>query len=275
MSVRLAVGDPRQIVVTFPSAATGSVTVTIDSARTGATTGPFTATQVSGGTYGYTLTASDVAGTDDLKLTFSGIFTGVTRSITEHVQVAGGYYFHVADARSLGPIPASFTDAQIEAQRTAIEDQIEANLDTSMVARLVTEKANGNGEGFVRLSEPYVLRLVKVLVDNVDVTADVQLDGRYVWAPTTTWNYGHRNIEVRYETGYAEYPPDDLRRKAIEATRHELLRGNRQGTPAAVLSITAEGYTQRMAIAGLRQPFGLPEVDSVVLKWAKRVRPDL
>lgn len=275
MSIRVAVGDPRQITVTFPAAATGFVTVSIDSARTGATTGPFTATLVSGSTYGYTLAAGDVAAADDLKLTFSGTVAGVARTLTEYVQVAGGHYFTVAEARSLGPVPASFTDDQIEQQRTAVEDQIEANLNTSMVARLVVEKVNGNGEGFIRLTEPYILGIVKVLADGVDVTADVELDGRYVWAPTASWAYGHRNIEVRYEAGYETHPPEDLRRKAIEATRHELLRGNRQGAPAAVLSITTEGYTQRMAIAGLRQPFGLPEVDSVVLKWAKRVGVEL
>lgn len=271
MSIRLAVGDPRQITVTFPAAATGAVTVTIDSDRSGASTGPFTATQVSGGTYGYTLTSADVAAPDDLKLTFSGTVSGVARSLVEHVQVAGGYYFTVAEARSLGPIAASFTDDQIERMRTTVEDQIETNLNTYMVSRLVVQKANGNGESYIRLDEPYIQNLVSVLADGVDVTADVNLDGRYLWAPTTSWAYGHRNIEVRYEAGYRDHPPEDLRRKAIEATRHELLRGNRQGAPAAVLSVTAEGWTQRMAVAGLRQPFGLPEVDAVVLKWARRI----
>jgi hypothetical protein len=276
MAIRVAVGDPRAISVTFPAAATGAVSVSIDSARLGTTLGPFTAPLVSGSTYAYMLTPDQVAAVDELRLRFTATVAGVVRELREVVPVAGNHYFTVAEARTLGPIESTFTDAQIESQRMAVEDQIEANCDTSFVARFVSEKANGGRQGFVRLTEPYVLDLVSVFEDETDVTTEVRLDGRYVWrgsgiADHAQWSPGHRNIDLRYEAAFQTYPPEDLRRKSIEATRYGLLREKRTGLPPQAIMVGTEMGTLRLALAGLRQPFGLPEVDAVVLEWARRV----
>jgi len=270
MAVRVAVGDPKAISVQFPGTATGDVEVTVVSARDGATAGPFTASSIGSGVYAYTLDASMVEQVDELMVSFTGTVTGVEYTRTEVVQVAGAYYFTVAEARALGPIDASFTDEEIEKQRMAVEDQIEANCDTHFVARFVSESLSGGGEPFLRLTENYILNLIAVTVDSEDVTSSVSLDGRYLWAGTI-WTPGHRNVVAKYESGYQNFPPEDLRRKAIEATRYNLLREKRKGLPNQAVTLGTEIGNLRLAIANLRSPFGYPEVDAVVARWALRV----
>jgi len=271
MAIRVAVGDPKAISVNFPGVATGDVNVSITSAREETTVGPFVATSVGGGAYAYQLLSTMVDVVDDLQLVFTGTVDGIDYSRKEWVEVAGAYYFTVTEARAIGPIDSSFSDDDIERQRTAVEDQIEANCDTSFVARYVEERISGRAQ-FLRLTQNYVLDLIEVAEDSVDVTSAVLLDGRYLWrGGNAEWASGHRNVLVKTEVGYDERPPADLRRKAIEATRYSLLRERRQGLPPQALTIATEAGTMRLAVAGLRQPFGLPEVDAVVLKWAKRV----
>lgn len=271
MAVRVAVGDPKAISVKFPDVATGNVSVSVTSAREETTVGPFVAASVGGGIYSYQLIDSMVDAVDDLQLVFTGTVAGVNYTRKEWVEVAGAYYFTVTEARAMGPIDSSFSDEEIERQRTAIEDQIEANCDTSFVARYVEERISGRGQ-FLRLTQNYILSLIRVTEDSVNVTSSVQLDGRYLWRGSAAdWAPGHRNVTGKYESGYDERPPADLRRKAIEATRYTLLRERRQGMPPQAVTIATEAGTLRIAVAGLRQPFGLPEVDAVVLKWARRV----
>lgn len=272
MSVRLAVGDPQQVKAQFPSTADGQVDVTLISARAGVTSGPFVATDLTNGLYGYMVT--DVSEVDRLAVTFSGTFSGTARAITEDVDIAGRHYFRVDEARSRGPIDSTYTDDEIAAMRSAVEDKIEANIGTSFVSRLVAEKKSGGGEAFVRLDSPYVGEIVKVTEDGVDITAQVVLDGQYLWrsASQDIWAWGVRNIEVVYEAGWSTSPPADIVTAAIEATRHEVVRARRQGSPTGVVTIGTEVGTLRMAVAGLEHPFGYPEVDATVLRWAKRLR---
>ncbi len=277
MTVRVAVGDPQAISVDFPGVATGDVSVSVFSTRLETTQGPFVATNVGGGIYSYMLTSSMASLVDELRLTFMGTVAGVAYSRKEWVEIAGAHYFGIAEARAVGRIEATFSDDEIAKQRAAVEDQIEANCDTSFVARYVEQRTAGRGQ-FIRLSENYVLNLIKAVEDDVDVTSEVELDGRYVWRNPTSasvslgeWSSGHRNVLLKYEAGYDETPPSDLRRKAIQAVRANLLVERRQGLPPQAVTIGTEAGTLRLAVAGLRQPFGIPDIDAVVLKWARRV----
>lgn len=270
MSVRAAVGDPKRVTVSFPGVADDDVAVTVTSARAGTTSDPVSATNEGDGNYSFMLASADVAATDELLVKFSGTVDGVDYERKEQVQVAGAYYFTVSEARNLGPVGSQFTDAQIEAQRMAVEDQIESNCNTYFVSRYVEEKANGGGENFIRLTEDYVQTLIKVTQDGVDITSSVNQDGRYLWN-ASGWSSGFRNIVVQYEAGYDAYAPEDLRRKAIEATRYNLLRELHKGVPTPIAQMTTPEGVMKMIVAGLRQPFGYPEVDAVVLAWARRV----
>jgi len=271
MAIRVAVGDPKAISVDFPDVATGNVTVSVTSARDETTVGPFVATSVGGGIYSYMLADSMVEAVDELRLVFTGTVNGSTYSRKEWVEVAGAYYFGLTEARAVGRLDATFSDEEIESQRAAVEDQIEANCDTYFVARYVEQRTSGRGQ-FIRLSENFVINLISVSEDSIDVTSEVELDGRYVWRDSSgDWATGHRNVVFKFEAGYDESPPADLKRKAIHAVRANLLMERRQGLPPQAVTIGTEAGTLRLAVAGLKQPFGIPDVDAVVLKWARRV----
>lgn len=271
MGVRIAAGQPRQVTVEFPEAAT-NVQVTIASARNGTVSTPVPAINVGGGVWGHMLAYADVQDPDKLTLTFTGEVGGDPYQVRSDVDVAGSHYFTLEEARSIGGIGSSTSDAEIESARFSVEDQIEANCDTSFVSRLVVEELSPNpGEPFVRLTEAYVLRVVSVEDRGVDITDEVVVDGRYLWREPRRWSPGLRSVRVVYEAGWSESPPEDLRRAAINATRYRLLEEARVGTPSNVVTIGTDVGTVRMAVASLRAPFGVPEVDAVVMRWAQKV----
>ena len=275
MGVRIAAGQPRQVTVQFPDDAT-NVQVTIASARNGTVSMPVPATNVGGGVWGYTLDYADVRDPDKLTLTFTGEVGGNPYQVRSDVDVAGSHYFTLEEARSIGGISSSTSDAEIESARFSVEDQIEANCDTSFVSRLVVEELSPNpDEPFVRLTEAYILRVVSVEDRGVDITDEVVVDGRYLWREPRRWSPGLRSVRVVYEAGWSETPPEDLRRAAINATRYRLLEEARVGTPSNVVTIGTDVGTVRMAVASLKAPFGVPEVDAVVLRWAQKVGADL
>src|SRR5690606_20175838 len=219
MGVRIAAGQPRQVTVQFPETAT-NVQVTTTSARNGTVSAPVPATNVGGGVWGHTLTYADVQDPDKLTLTFTGEVGGNPYQVRLDVDVAGSHYFTLEEARSIGGISSSISDAEIESVRCSVEDQIEANCDTSFVSRLVVEELSPNpGEPFVRLTEAYVLRVVSVEDHGVDITDEVVVDGRYLWREPRRWSPGLRSVRVVYEAGWSETPPEDLRRAAINAAR--------------------------------------------------------
>lgn len=274
MGVRIAAGQPRQVTVQFPDAAT-NVQVTIASARNGTVSMPVPATNVGGGVWGYTLDYADVRDPDKLTLTFTGEVGGNPYQVRSDVDVAGSHYFTLEEARSIGGISSSISDAEIESVRCSVEDQIEANCDTSFVSRLVVEELSPNpDEPFIRLTEAYILRVVSVEDRGVDITDEVVVDGRYLWREPRRWSPGLRSVRVVYEAGWSETPPEDLRRAAINATRYRLLEEARVGTPSNVVTIGTDVGTVRMAVASLKAPFGVPEVDAVVLRWAQKVGVD-
>ena len=274
MGVRIAAGQPRQVTVQFPETAT-NVQVTTTSARNGTVSAPVPATNVGGGVWGHTLTYADVQDPDKLTLTFTGEVGGNPYQVRSDVDVAGSHYFTLEEARSIGGISSSISDAEIESVRCSVEDQIEANCDTSFVSRLVVEELSPNpGEPFVRLTEAYVLRVVSVEDHGVDITDEVVADGRYLWREPRGWSPGLRSVRVVYEAGWSETPPEDLRRAAINAARYRLLEEARVGTPSNVITIGTDVGTVRMAVASLKAPFGVPEVDAVVLRWAQKVGVD-
>lgn len=274
MGVRIAAGQPRQVTVQFPETAT-NVQVTTTSARNGTVSAPVPATNVGGGVWGHTLTYADVQDPDKLTLTFTGEVGGNPYQVRSDVDVAGSHYFTLEEARSIGGISSSISDAEIESVRCSVEDQIEANCDTSFVPRLVVEELSPNpGEPFVRLTEAYVLRVVSVEDHGVDITDEVVVDGRYLWREPRGWSPGLRSVRVVYEAGWSESPPEDLRRAAINAARYRLLEEARVGTPSNVITIGTDVGTVRMAVASLKAPFGVPEVDAVVLRWAQKVGVD-
>src|SRR5690606_34785330 len=176
--------------------------VTIASARNGTVSTPVPAANVGGGVWGHTLDYADVKDPDKLTLTFTGEVGGNPYRVRSDVDVAGSHYFTLEEARSIGGIRSSPSGAEIASARYSVEDQIEANCDTSFASRLAVEELSPNpGEPCVRLTEAYALRVVSVEAHGVDITDEVVVDGRYLWREPRRWSPGLRSVRVVYEAG--------------------------------------------------------------------------
>lgn len=272
MTTRVAVGDPRTVAVVFPAAATGNVSVDVYSELTG-DTDALVATHVGvGGDYSLAMTSAMVAEVDRLTFTFTGIFAGIERSLHEVVEVAGAHYFTVAEARTIGKIASTFTDAQIEAERISVEDQIERKCDTTLVGRFVSETHRGTESALQRLGHRDVLRVIYASIDGTEVTDEVDTSGGRYLMRDSGWL---GQVNVRYVRGHMTYPPGDIKEAAISACRYGLLRHNRQGMPAQAITMSTEVGTVRMAVAGPRAPFGIPEIDAIVMALADNLSGQL
>lgn len=90
------------------------------------------------------------------------------------------------------------------------------------------------------------------------------------------WLEGVRNISLTYTYGYSTAPPGDVKEAALQATRARLLSAHgRAGLSDRAKSITNDQGNISLSTAGVDGPFGIPEVDEVVLGYVKRRKQPL
>ncbi len=271
MALRIAQGDPDIVTTKFPAVADGTVTVTVTNAA-GTTVQSGNATSAGGGLYTFQLSATTCATLASLKATFTGTFSTIVRTRREYVQVAGEHYVTIDQVRDTPLISVSVTDDQIKKVRSDVEDQVESNVGASFVARYVREVVPGNDTSVLRLAHNFTRQLISASVDGVpDTTASIEsgalvTDGR--------WPYGS-TVTVEYAEGYSDTPPSDVANAALQAIRSRLLTERRTGVPGQATALTTEVGTLQLAIAGMRHPFGIPEVDAVVVRWTNHLRVPL
>lgn len=161
---------------------------------------------------------------------------------------------------------------------------IEREVDTSFVARTVTETHDGGGHAIV-LRKAHVLSVTSATESGAAVTDTLRVRHgilrRYATATSSTpgrWADGIENITVVYEAGYtagdeADPVPPDIKEAALQATRWRLLATNSNSDlNARQTSITNEmGGTVNFAVAGPDRPTGYPDVDAVILGWKRRL----
>lgn len=273
--VRAIVGDPQPVQASFPAVADGDVLVTVTREDGTELAAGVVATDDGDGAYSFSLTSAMVARVDELTLVFSGAFSTIERTRTVYCQVAGSHYFEVSEVRELPLLDASYTDAMIIARRMAVEDQIEENCGfTAFVPRYAVERISADQWGSttgLHLKDPWILEILSVTDDGEVIDpSEYSLNGRNLSRPAG-WTYSPAGVVVRYVKGYSRYPAEDLRTAALEATRSTLLKQRRTGAAPQATQLTTEVGTLQIAIAGLRRPFGIPEVDAVVLNWAESV----
>lgn len=276
MTVHTITGEPRTLTVDFGAVATGNVLV--DVAREDGTVlvDDAIAADASGGAYTYTLTAGHVAEVDRLKATFTGTIAGVTRSLVEYVDIAGGYYFLLPELRALPQMAdaAKYPDIDLERARAEAEDIIDRNCDTSFVERYRREAHPGTG-GRVLVVDQWLQRLLSVTVDGVIVpVADVkafprtiELDRQAGWPASTATT---RNVVVRYAAAWDPAPEADLRRLALQIARGRLLSQQRTGVPAQAITVTNEAGTFQLGQPTLRYPTGDRVLDVELAGWVDR-----
>lgn len=254
-------------------------TVTVDVARSdGSTviTSGATSTVPSSYEYTATLTAAQVgAQPDQLTATWK---TGSTVLATTSIDVAGGAYFTVTEARAHDPNladAAKYPTSRIAAVRRVVERECELICGVAFVPRWRIVTIDGGGDRDLPLPFAMARSVRTATIDGTALTAPelaaLVVDGqaRAVWRPDgSTWPYGRRNIVLGVEHGHTSPPPD-----LVEATlwrAYDLLQ-----TPLRVRDLDR---AMRMTVPtgttyDLAKPSalttGLPGVDAVYARYSQ------
>lgn len=251
--------DPGVSTVTVRDGA--GVAIATDQATTGTSTDPRT----------FDLDASDNQTLDVLTATWTDA-DGNDRSTL--VEVVGGYYFSVAEARSLeGSLVdvTSYPTADLIDARWEVEATFEEIVGYAMEPRYrkVVTGGSNTRELFVGDSHIRQVRSVRVYTDRINYTtfSDAQLDQvefdperAVLCYPGGWWTTG--NVVVEYEHGLDSLPRF-LKRHAVTYLRH-LLNQNRSGIPdRAERYQPVEGGTYFLSMPG-RDKTGIPEVDAAL-----------
>jgi len=255
----------------------GTVTVDItNSAGTAVATGLAT----TGGTptfeYTAALTAAQVgAQPEQLTATWK---TGSTVLATTVIDIAGGVYFTVAEARAHDPNlvdAAKYPAARISATRRVVERECELICGVAFVPRWRVVTVDGAGDRDLSIPVAMVRTVRSAVVDGTALSAgevaDLTVDGaaRAVWQPDGhVWPHGRRNVVLGVEHGHTSPPPD-----LVEATLwrlYDLLQ-----TPLRVRDLdramrmtVATGQTYDLAKPSALTT-GLPAVDAVYARYSQ------
>lgn len=190
-------------------------------------------------------------------------------------------YFTLAELNALPNMgEARYTAARKEAAAAYVVGIIEREVNTSFIARTITDELHDGGGYGILLEKPYVLSVTSATENGIAVTDILRARSgvlrRYATATSTTpsrWSDGIENVAVTYEAGYSETVPDDIKEAALQATRWRLIATNSNSDlNARQTSITNEmGGTVQYSVAGPDRPTGYPEVDAVIVGWRKRL----
>lgn len=253
-----------------------SVTITRDDGtaiETNAAAAP-----VSTGVYGYALAPS--ATLDRLTVVWTGVFSGITQSVTTYVDIVGGYYVSLAEIRALKNLAdtTKYPTTDLITARQWFETKFERYTGRAFVPRYRSIVAWGTGTDNMVLPDQYLRTLRAVQFGTVDLSdaalANIALEGsgriQHFWplgvnGPDDTFGvYGstfprNAQITLAYEYGL-DQAPDDVVEAAKVAIAVKLvtdLTGNRE------ISVQTEIGIVRMSYPGPDRPFGIPFCDEV------------
>jgi hypothetical protein len=209
----------------------------------------------------YTLTPAQTALLDELTLTW----TSVDSVRTATVEVVGGFYFSLAQARSVDRSledVSRYPTAEVLATRQEVEEEFEAICEVSFVPRFRRAVLRGRV-----LPDPLVRRIRSVSVGGVAYTA-AQV-AAVSFDPAGVVNLPTRGEAViEYEHGW-DAPPADLRRAAITRLRSRL-NAAKSAIPERATSFSfTEGGGYRLDTPGEHKT-GIPDVDAVLERYQHR-----
>lgn len=193
-------------------------------------------------------------------------------------------YFTLTELRALPDVSnaTTYPDATVEAAAARVVSIIERECRTSFVARTVTGEVHDGGCAEIILDKPWVLSVTSATENGTAVTDTLRVkNGRVLryatgsYAPKA-WLAGFDNVAITYQSGYSSTVPADIKDAALQATRYRLIsRVSTASMNDRATSITNEFGNVNLSVASKKTPFGLPEVDSVVVGWREYLTPGL
>lgn len=249
-----------------PAAPTGTVTVEVTRASGSAVLAAGTATSGAGtNPRTVALTAEQVADLDLLTVTWTD--GGDDSTATTLVEVVGGYYFTIAEARSADAALANDTKyptALLVKTRQAVEEEFEAICGVAFVPRFEREITLNRK---LRWAQVGRIRAVAYWSGQgytpwTDLTYLVPSDGGRLYG------LGGDRYRVDYEHGY-ERPPAEIKAAAITRLRHRASAAL-TGIPDRATSFSvAEGGTYSLDSAGPVKT-GIADVDAALHRHMER-----
>jgi len=263
-----------------PTDAGGAVTVAVTRAAdgTGVTSGA--ATHGATGTYSFVLPSQ--TNLDWLDVAWTGTLGGGTVTLTDRVEIVGGFHFGIAEARASDPSLANTTTyptSAIVARRIEVEDDCERICRQAFVPRYWRETLSGNGGDRIGVRWPWLRALRSVTVSGVawstpTVAAVGLSESGMLTLPTgSIWPAGGSNIVVEYEHGL-DRPPGRVAGAGMSHLRH-LLNEPRSGIPDRLATYSNEAGTLHatvMAVAD-KDHTGYQEIDAVYHRYRRDRRP--
>lgn len=260
-----------------PAAPAGAVTVSVERSDGTVVLSPGTATSGSGDNpRTVALTAVQNADLDLLTVTWTD--TGDASSHVTVVEVVGGFYFTVAEARSSDPAlenDTKYPQPALVAARRQVEEEFERICDVAFVPRYRRDVVPVGCHSLLLAPQIRVVRSVATVAGNGTETAwtDEQLD----WLRFEDWGVVQllgnpvpsAAVAIAYEHGY-DRPPSEVKRAALQRLRY-LLSQPLTGLPDRATSFSvAEGGTYKLDQAGATKT-GIPDIDAVLHRWSMRV----
>jgi hypothetical protein len=273
-----------------PTNSSTAVTYTVvDANGTAVTSG----TASTGGTGRYTFTLPAQSLLAHLTVTWSATIAGQPVVESDLVEVVGGFYFTLVEARASEPTfvdTAKYPSADLEVSRLEVEVECERICQRAFVPRYRRVVLDGTGtpdlvlpDGGDELVAGIVLRGVRTVRSAkvapragqpyVALTAGqlaalaITADGTLTRTDGGVWTEGRSNVVLEYEFG-SDAPPADLKRMSLVRLRS---RANihRSGVPDRAISFTvAEGGTYRLSTPSAERT-GIPEVDGTYARYSR------
>jgi hypothetical protein len=245
----------------------GSVSVSIarldgSIVQSGSATSTGTPGQVS-----FTFTGRDVL--DELTLSWSATIGGDDIVLDQdRIQVVGGFYFGLSEARASDPVlqnTTKFPTAMLVEDRIEVEDECERITGQAWVPRFCRETVYGTGRQVLQLSHPLVRAVRSVTGDGLPVSAPTFNPLGLLRRPAG-WTDGAAYV-VEYEHGH-DNPNTSIVRAAKQRLKSLLLEGKSALPDRAERVITVD-QTGGSVVYGqpTAEKTGIPGVDAVYLRY--------
>jgi len=245
---------------TDPSPDTATVTITRDDGTVLVTDAAATPS----GTGGFLYTLS--AGQNDRLDILTAEWTSALGTLTTVTEVAGGFLFTIAQARSLNPLsdPTKYPTQAIIDARTLVETALEDACGVAFVPRYRRELVSGTGGTELVLSSPRVTALRSTTLDGATVTDTVVPSAPGVIYTAGGWTRGFGNYSIAYEHGWP-FPPPRVSQAALLWAKSVLVKGP---IDDRTTSFSTEDGTFSLATPGIRGSVtGIPEVDATIAQY--------
>jgi hypothetical protein len=227
-------------------------------------------------THTATLTATQVGSSpDQLTATWKTGSTVLGRTV---VDVAGGLYWTIAEARQSDPIltdRTKYSDQAIAETRIIVEREAERICGVAFVPRYRSVTLDGTGDRTLVLPDAQIRSVVSASVDGTALTAGelaslrIGPDRTVTRDDSTAWVRGPQNVTIAYTHGFT-MPPPDLVDAALWRMLDLLQTPMRTRTLDRATRMTVEtGATYDLSMPGALTT-GIPHVDAVYARYSER-----